>query len=96
MNSDVYKHFANTTCLNMIMTRGTSSYVKFNTLIEAKEYCSSEPQCFGIRRQKTESYVQFHACSYPSPITQLESNEEQFDLYKKIRLLGKLTKFKTL
>ena len=74
----------------MIMFSGTSSYVQFNTLIEAKEYCSSEPKCLGVRSQKTDSYILFHACSYPSAITHLESHEEQFDLYKKIRSLGKL------
>ena len=76
------------------MYSGTSSYVQFNTLIEAKEYCSSEPKCLGIRSQKTDSYVQFHACSYPSPITYSGSYVEQFDLYKKIRVSGKSIKVK--
>ena len=92
INADEYEHFANTSCLNMAMVSGTSSYVKFNTMIEAKEYCSSEPKCLGIRSQRTDNYVQFHACSYPSAIPHLDSYEEQFDLHKKIRSLGKSIK----
>ena len=64
--SEKYENLKDFWCLNIL--RNGSNVNVFNSLIEAKEYCSNDPNCFGVQN-KTEIPLTYYACAYPSEIS---------------------------
>ena len=76
----------------MNILRNGSNVNVFNSLIEAKEYCSNDPNCYGVQN-KTESTLTYYACAYPTEISTSDIERVPTDLYKKIRVSGNMTRF---
>ena len=91
--SDEYENLKDFWCLNIL--RNGSNVNVFNSLIEAKEYCSNDPNCFGVQN-KTESTLTYYACAYPSEISSSDIEGVPTDLYKKIKVSGNLSRIVSL
>ena len=73
---DEYVNVKNSVCSNLQIQ------TSFDTFIGAKEYCSSEPNCFGIQYTILGNY---YICIYP---LQMESQSGSFDIFKRMRSSG--------
>ena len=78
----MYEHLENNGCSDKYQLKDANGYnLDFDSFIEAKEYCSSEPNCFGVQNKNGRFYV----CSYPLQIGFLGAST---DLFKRMRSSG--------